>query len=389
MREGRSGIVQFGRQFHARGAGANDRHAHEGGGGGLIAEGARDTQAVVEQPVPKAIGLRAIIQEQTVFARPGRAVVVGDRTGRDGQIIVADAMWADEFATFLDEWRNRHKAGIAIDSVHAPQEEAVVPAMAVSAVADFVEIGIERPRRHFVQERFPYVRAIALYQNNVMMRSAVVEPEPTHELQAACAATDYDDLGFLHCGYADSMALSATVYIFTVRLADADRGVYETLELRLARHPSETEEYLLTRLLAYCLEYTEGIVFSKGLSNPDEPAIAVYDLTGVLQTWIDIGAPEAPRLHKAAKAARRVAVYAHRDTEAWLGRMAGERIHRAEEIAIYRMDGALLQALTLRLERRMALDLAVSDGVIYMTLGGETVTGSVAVRALVEARAPA
>ena len=91
------------------------------------------------------------------------------------------------------------------------------------------------------------------------------------------------------------MALSATIYVFTVRLADADRGVYETLTLRMARHPSETAEFLLTRLLAYCLEYTEGIVFSKGLSDPDQPAIAVRDLTGVLQTWIDIGAPEAAR----------------------------------------------------------------------------------------------
>ena len=85
------------------------------------------------------------------------------------------------------------------------------------------------------------------------------------------------------------VALTATIYVFTVRLADADRGVYETLNLRLARHPSETAEYLLTRLLAYCLEFAEGISFSRGLSEPDEPAIAVRDLTGVLQTWIDIG----------------------------------------------------------------------------------------------------
>jgi uncharacterized protein YaeQ len=65
-----------------------------------------------------------------------------------------------------------------------------------------------------------------------------------------------------------------------------DRGVYETLELRLARHPSESPEYLVTRLLAYCLEYTEGIAFSKGLSDPDEPAIVVRDLTGALRAWI-------------------------------------------------------------------------------------------------------
>jgi uncharacterized protein YaeQ len=77
------------------------------------------------------------------------------------------------------------------------------------------------------------------------------------------------------------MALSSTMYVFTVRLADADRGVYETLSLRVAQHPSEAAEYLITRVLAYCLEYAEGIGFSKGLSDPDEPTIAVKDLTGV------------------------------------------------------------------------------------------------------------
>src|ERR1700727_2897876 len=99
------------------------------------------------------------------------------------------------------------------------------------------------------------------------------------------------------------MALSSTMYVFTVRLADSDRGVYETLALRVAQHPSETPEYLMTRVLAYFLEYAEGIAFSKGLSDPDEPAIAVRDLTGVLTTWIDIGLPEAARMHKAGKMA--------------------------------------------------------------------------------------
>ena len=124
------------------------------------------------------------------------------------------------------------------------------------------------------------------------------------------------------------MALNATMHVFTVRLADSDRGVYETLTLRLARHPSESAEYLVTRLLAYCLEYTEGIAFSKGLSEPDEPAISVRDLTGALQAWIEVGAPEAARLHKAAKAAPSVTVYPHRDVDKLLARLAGERIHR-------------------------------------------------------------
>jgi uncharacterized protein YaeQ len=173
------------------------------------------------------------------------------------------------------------------------------------------------------------------------------------------------------------MALGATMYVFEVRLANADRGVYETLTLRVARHPSETAEYLVTRLLAYCLEYTEGIAFSKGLSEPDEPAISVRDLTGVLLAWIDIGAPEAARLHKAAKAAPNVAVYVHRDPAQLLSRLAGERIHRAAALRICAIDLDLLAAFVARLDRRMDFDLAVSDGTIYLSLGAETLTGAV------------
>jgi uncharacterized protein YaeQ len=173
------------------------------------------------------------------------------------------------------------------------------------------------------------------------------------------------------------VALGATMYVFDVRLADTDRGVYETLTLRVARHPSETAEYLVTRLFAYCLEYAEGIAFSKGLSDPDEPAIGVRDLTGALQTWIEIGTPEAARLHKAAKAAPNVAVYVHRDSDQLLARLAGERIHRAAAVRICAVDRELLAAFVARLDRRMDFDLAVSDRVIYLSLGDETLTGTV------------
>ena len=144
------------------------------------------------------------------------------------------------------------------------------------------------------------------------------------------------------------------MYVFDVRLADADRAVNESLTIRVAQHPSETVEYLVTRLLAYCLEYTEGIAFSKGLSDPDEPAIVVRDLTGVLQAWIEVGAPDADRLHWAAKAAPSVTVYAHRG----------------------------LDALVARLDRRMSLDLTVSDHTLYVSLGDETLTGSIEERRL-------
>ena len=176
------------------------------------------------------------------------------------------------------------------------------------------------------------------------------------------------------------MALGATMYVFEVRLADADRGVYQTLTMRMARHPSETAEYLVTRLLAYCLEYTEGIALSKGLSDPDEPALSVRDLTGALQTWIEVGAPDAERLHKAAKAAPKVVVYVHRDVEQLLARLAGERIHRSSALRIQAVDRELLAALVERLERRMDFDLAVSERTLYLSLGEETLTGVVAER---------
>ena len=165
------------------------------------------------------------------------------------------------------------------------------------------------------------------------------------------------------------------MYVFDVRLADADRAVNETLTIRAAQHPSETADYLVTRLLAYCLEYTEGIAFSKGLSNPDEPAIVVRDLTGVLKAWIEVGAPDAERLHRAAKAAPRVVVYAHRGLDSLMARLAGERIHRASEIRLRAVDPELLSEMVARLDRRMSLDLTVADHALYVSLGDETLTG--------------
>jgi uncharacterized protein YaeQ len=173
------------------------------------------------------------------------------------------------------------------------------------------------------------------------------------------------------------VALTATIYNFRIELADSDRQVYESLALRVARHPSESDAYLLTRVLAYALEFTEGIEFTRGLSEPDEPAIRVRDLTGALRAWIDIGAPDAGRLHKAGKVAPRVAVYTHKDPAQLVGKLAGERIHRAETLEVYVIDHGLIGELAARLERRMAFDLSVSDRELYVSIGGETLTGSV------------
>src|SRR5260370_10670019 len=173
------------------------------------------------------------------------------------------------------------------------------------------------------------------------------------------------------------MALGATVHTYKIDLADSDRSVYAPLDLRVARHPSETEAHLLTRVLAYCLEYTEGIGLSNGLSDPDQPAISVRDLTGALRVWIDVGAPEAARLHRAAKLAPRVAVYTHKDAEQLADRLRAEKIHRAEALELYAVDRDWLAALASRLARRMEFALTVADHHVYLSLGAETLTCTV------------
>jgi uncharacterized protein YaeQ len=173
------------------------------------------------------------------------------------------------------------------------------------------------------------------------------------------------------------MALGATIYVFTIDLADSDRGVYLPLELRVARHPSETEEHLLTRVLAYCLEYVEGISFSNGLFESDQPTIAVRDLTGALLVWIDVGAPEAARLHRAAKLAPRVAIYTHKDAAQLAARLAAARIHRVEALELYALDRGLLAGFAARLGRRMEFTLTVAERNLYVSLGEETLEGVV------------
>lgn len=170
------------------------------------------------------------------------------------------------------------------------------------------------------------------------------------------------------------MALTATMHHVQVALSDVDRGVYETLDLRLARHPSESMRYLVTRLLGYCLSYEEGISFSKGgISATDEPPIAVRDLTGILLAWIDVGAPSAERLHKAAKAARRVALFTHQD----LAGLRGASIHKAEAIEVHRFEATFLDALEAKIERNTKLELVRNEGQLYVTIDGKVIEGQV------------
>ena len=174
------------------------------------------------------------------------------------------------------------------------------------------------------------------------------------------------------------MALSSTVFTFDIDLADSDRGVYETLSLRVARHPSESDEFLVARLVAYCLEYSEGISFSPGgLSDTDKPPLSIADLTGHMQVWIDVGTPSAERLHRASKATPRVVVYLHKEAPQWLAGLEAAKIHRADALEICTIDRALVDQLVNALDRRMSFALSVSGGEVYVSLADRTIHGAV------------
>lgn len=165
------------------------------------------------------------------------------------------------------------------------------------------------------------------------------------------------------------MAPSGTVQRLNVTLSDVDRGVYETLELRMARHPSESARYFWQRALAYCLSYEEGIAFSKGgLSDAEQPPVSIHDPTGILLAWIDVGAPSAERLHRAAKAARRVALFSATERELLEREAASRKIHNLAEIAVFLLEPRFLDALEGELEKQLDFELVRSSGALYVTL---------------------
>lgn len=179
------------------------------------------------------------------------------------------------------------------------------------------------------------------------------------------------------------MALTATVHRLRIALSDVDRGVYESLDLRLARHPSETLRALVARSLAYALFYEDGISFTQGLAAADDPAIWVRDPTGILKTWIDLGSPSPQRLHRASKAADRVIVICHNDPTHFLKEARAATIHRAAEIEVISYTAALLDTLEASLERNSSWDVTRTDDLLYVTVDGKVHEGAITHHSLV------
>lgn len=178
------------------------------------------------------------------------------------------------------------------------------------------------------------------------------------------------------------MAIGAVIHTFVVQLADVDRAVYDELTLRVARHPSETDAFMMTRVLAYCLEYQEGIGFSEGISATDEPALLVRDLTGRITVWIEVGAPDAARLHYGSKLADRTTVYTHRDPAKLFAAWAGKPIHQPEAIAVHSFDAGFIDEAAAALARRNTATLSVTEGQVYLDLNGVSLSTEIHTQAI-------
>jgi uncharacterized protein YaeQ len=178
------------------------------------------------------------------------------------------------------------------------------------------------------------------------------------------------------------MALPSTVRRFQIELSDVDRGVYESIDLRAAQHPSETEAFLLTRVLAYALNHQEGIAMSAGLCLPDEPGVFARDLTGAWTLWIEIGNAAPDRISKGARACDQVEVWTYKDPEQLARAAQKEGVHRGEHVGVYALPAAFLDELAGTLDRNNTWTIVRSDGALLVTAADTTAQTSLERRPL-------
>jgi uncharacterized protein YaeQ len=163
------------------------------------------------------------------------------------------------------------------------------------------------------------------------------------------------------------------LYKFSIELSDVDRGVYQTLDFRVAQHPSEIATYLLTRVFAYVLNYEDGLEFSgAGLSDPDVPAMKKIITNGAVDLWIEIGNPSSKKLHKAAKTANRVVIYTYKSAEVLISDIQNNDVHRSQDLEIYAIDSKFLGSVEKYLEKNNRWSVLVQQGVLDLGLDLKT-----------------
>jgi uncharacterized protein YaeQ len=163
------------------------------------------------------------------------------------------------------------------------------------------------------------------------------------------------------------MALGATIYKANVQIADMDGHYYFTHALTLAQHPSETEERLMVRLLAFMLYASDMLEFGKGLSSEDEPALWQKDLTGTIELWIDVGLPEERDLRKACGRAEQVVLITYgRGADIWWHQNR-DKLKRLKNLTVLNLPATQTQALAKLANRTMQLQCTIQDGLVLVT----------------------
>ncbi len=176
------------------------------------------------------------------------------------------------------------------------------------------------------------------------------------------------------------MALKATIFKAELQVADLDRHYYADHCLTLARHPSETDERMMVRLLAFARHADEALQFTKGLCADDEPELWQKDLTGAIELWIDVGLPDEKRLRRACGRARRVVVYAYggRAVDIWWEQNAAA-LGRLDNLAVYTLPAAATAALAELAQRSMMLQCTLQEGQVWIGDAERTATVEVTV----------
>ena len=163
------------------------------------------------------------------------------------------------------------------------------------------------------------------------------------------------------------MALKATIFKADLQVADIDRHYYRDHALTIARHPSETDERMMVRVLAFALHAHDALVFGKGLSTEDEPALWQKDLTGAVDLWIDVGQPDERGIRKACSRATQVFIYGYggRSADLWWGQNR-DRLERIKNLTVISLPAAATQAVAKLARRTMQLQCTIQDGGIWL-----------------------
>lgn len=170
------------------------------------------------------------------------------------------------------------------------------------------------------------------------------------------------------------MALKATIFKADLNIADMDRNYYHDHTLTIARHPSETDERMMMRLLAFALHADENLAFGQGLSTDDEPDLWQKDLTGAIELWIDVGLPDEKLIRKACGRARQVFVYCYggRGVDIWWGQNSG-KLEKLENLSVMSLPSLTTQAMAGLAQRNMQLQCTIQDGQIWLSDKNNTV----------------